>query len=643
MKIWKSLLALALGLALTLTSLTGALALGFTGRQGNEATFETLEEARVSAPEAVQYLEQNETKKFGSMPILDGIPENTVFIYRSANLYGGRASGRLNTNIVVYADAKFEDKAEAKEYLEELGLISIIDQAIGSIILVTPSTPVSMGSSGLTGGYGQADQMVYYKLQSAICSLKGSANGVSFAEPEYFGGFGYIYVIGIDSGATFLNNFVANTFDFASRIAGMLLINSKMDAIRPVSTFVPVYLVNPTDDVLAKYQKANGVDATDETADHITYYNQQFPLRKVILATAEHDDAWFVQDAYRNLFTKAMRLPVGISGLYSSAMPMQGVGNDKAPYCLFPRNDITTGETADGMVLLMKVEDRFAEYKTDEGEYIETWFEYLPKDVLDGTAPDGTVPLVLAIHGTGDDPRLFVDEMGLLDLASREKIAIMAPEHNALGGLNWRIETEALPALVDYMLETYPALDASRVYAMGYSMGGGSTMKAVLAKPQKFAAATPMSPVTLFGDVWEPSEEDLAQFANIDLPVMLTTSGADLMNTYDQANNHILTHLQGLVNQMLMINELPEVEFDFDQYPIAGFKADRLITKTLNGEYVNRTWLMNKDGIPMVGLSVTEALTHNLYPAYGDLFWNFVKHFSRNAAAAAEIYTEFVK
>jgi ABC-type nitrate/sulfonate/bicarbonate transport system substrate-binding protein len=74
--------------------------------------------------------------------------------------------------------------------------------------------------------------------------------------------------------------------------------------------------------------------------------------------------------------------------------------------------------------------------------------------------------------------------------------------------------------------------------------------------------------------VWEPSEEDLAQFANIDLPVMLTTSGADLMNTYDQANNHILTHLQGLVNQMLMINELPEVEFDFDQYPIAGFKAD---------------------------------------------------------------------
>ena len=642
MKLWKSMLALCLALVLTL-SCTGALALGFTGRQGNDATFETLEEARISAPEAVQHLEQNETKTFGTMPILDGIPENTVFIYRSANLYGGRASGRLNTNIVVYADERFEDKAAAKAYLEDLGLIGIIDEAIGSIILVTPSVGLSEGSSGTTGGYGQADQLVYYKLQCAICSLKGSGNGISFADPEYFGGFGYIYVIGFDSGATFLNNYVANTFDFASRIAGMLLINSGMDAIRPVSTFVPVYLVNPSDDVLAKWKAANGVDATDESKEKTVFYNQQFPLRKVILATAEHDNAWFVKDAWLNLFSKALRLPVGISGLYSSAMPLQGVGNDKAPYSLFPRNYIGTGVTADGLVLLEKQEDRFSEYATDQGEYIETWYEYLPEDVLDNTAAPGSVPLVLAIHGSGDDPRLYVDEMGLLDLASRVKIAIVAPEHNSLGGLDWRIETEALPALAQYMLDTYPALDATRVYAMGYSMGAGSTMKAILAHPEMFAAATPMSPVTLFGDVWQPSEEDLAQFADIDLPVMLTSSGADLMNTYDQAEDHIKVPLQGLVNQMFMINELPEVEFDFDAYPISGFTADQKVTKVLNGEYTNRTWYMYKDGIPMVALSITEALTHNLYPAYGDLFWDFVKHYSRDLEAGAVIYTEFVK
>ena len=642
MKLIRRLVALILAMALTLTC-ASALALGFTGRQGNVATFETLEEARVSSPEAVQALEGNASKTFATMAILDGIPENTVFIYRSANLYGGRAAGRLNTNIVVYADARFEDKAEAKAYLEDLGLIEIVDEAIGSIILVTPSVGVSMGSSGLTGGYGQADQLVYYKLQCALCSLQASSGGFSFPEPEYFGGFGYIYVIGFDSGATFLNNYVASTFDFASRIAGMLLVNSKMDVYRQVSTFVPVYLVNPAERVLEQYKAVNGADATDEWAEYTVYYNQQFPLRKVILANAEHDDAYFVQDAWKSLFSKAMRIPVGIAGLNSSAMPLQGVGNDRAPYSLFPRNYIGAGETADGLVLLERQkEDRFSAYQSDAGEYMDTWYEYVPRDVLENTALPGSVPLVLALHGAGDDPRLFVDEMGLLDLASRVKMVIVAPEHNSLGG-GVRTEADAFPALIEYLLETYPALDATRVYVMGYSMGGGSTMRVMMAHPEIFAAAAPMSAVTLFGDIIEPSEEDLAQFSGIDLPVLLTTSGADLMNTYDQANDHILPAIERLENMMLSINELPEVEFDYDAYPINGFVADQKITKVLNGEYVNRTWMFYKESVPMVGLSITEALTHNLYPAYGDLFWDFVKHYSRDLETGDVIYTEYVK
>ena len=46
----------------------------------NDATFETLEEALLSAPTTVQNLEQNETKTFASMDVLDGITEGTVFV-----------------------------------------------------------------------------------------------------------------------------------------------------------------------------------------------------------------------------------------------------------------------------------------------------------------------------------------------------------------------------------------------------------------------------------------------------------------------------------------------------------------------------------------------------------------------------------
>ena len=361
-----------------------------------------------------------------------------------------------------------------------------------------------------------------------------------------------------------------------------------------------------------------------------------------MVATAEHDNAWYVNDAYYNMFVKAMRLPVGRSGLYSVGTPYQGSGNDKAPYSLCERNALFDGVTEGGLHMIRKVEDIFSEYQTEEGEYIQTWFEYLPEDVLDNTAPAGSVPLVLGLHGTNDDPRQYVDEIGLLGLAAREHIAIVAPEHNSLGGLDWEIEREALAALVQYMLDTYPALDATRVYATGYSMGGGSTMKVILAAPELFAAAVPMSPVTNVGDVWTPPEEDLAQFADIDLPVMLTASTYDLANTYSSTEEHILEPLQGLVNRMLSINEIPTIEtFDFEQEPYSGFEADRLVTKTLNGEYVNRTWYMEKDGVPMVALNLTEELTHALYPEYADLFWDFVKNYSRDPATGEIVYDPY--
>ena len=60
----KKTLSLILATALA-CSAGSALALNYSGSQGNEATFELLEEARVSAPAAVQHLELNESKTFG--------------------------------------------------------------------------------------------------------------------------------------------------------------------------------------------------------------------------------------------------------------------------------------------------------------------------------------------------------------------------------------------------------------------------------------------------------------------------------------------------------------------------------------------------------------------------------------------------
>ena len=52
-------------------------------------------------------------KTFKSHPVLDGYPKGTTFVYRSPNLFGGRAAARLNTDILVFAEKSFASKDAA--------------------------------------------------------------------------------------------------------------------------------------------------------------------------------------------------------------------------------------------------------------------------------------------------------------------------------------------------------------------------------------------------------------------------------------------------------------------------------------------------------------------------------------------------
>ena len=637
----KRYLSWTLILALLLSCLcANALALGYHPIQNEESTFETLEEARVNGPVAMKELPGNETRNYISHPALDSISEGTVYVYRSAHLFGTRAAARLNNAFLVYTDESFETKDDAFAYLEEMGLISIIDTAIGSIVLVTPAVTVD-SSGNVSQGYTSADQKNYYALQTAMLSQGGTVTtetGMAYtAEGEYFGTYGNLYVIGIGDGATFLNNYVASTFDFASRIAGMLLIGGGMELIRPISTFIPVYLVDPLPAVADKYKAANGVDSSTLTHAKDIYYNKAFPLRKVIIAQGGQAIGNYVRDAYYSMFVKAMRLPVLLGGIYSGGTPYQGYNYDQAPYSLCEQNAVLGEKTADGIYRIEHQEDRFSAIQTESGEYLETWYEYLPEEVLENTAPEHSIPLILGNHGVQDDPRLFVEQMGYLTLIGKERIAMVAPEHQYIAA----VRAEAFKALIDYMLETYPALDPSRVYVTGYSMGAAATFTVSAAHPELFAATVPMcmSSSAL-------TEEQLAVFETLDLPMLFSTStyGGDLTNLFDPTNQVIGSASIDILNLYLRLNEMDVQigERDYDAYPMAGFDCDSVNTELLNGEFLNHIWMFEKDGVPMVGISVTEGPVHALYPEYSKLMWDFAKHFSRNLETMETIYNPYV-
>ena len=415
----------------------------------------------------------------------------------------------------------------------------------------------------------------------------------------------------------------AGTLDYVSRIGSMLLINGKMERINGVAGYVPAYLVNAPQAVVEKYKAANKVDSIIVEGDKETSYCAAFPSRKVVtLNIADVDVKSLINDAYYNLFVKTQRSQSTVSGLLTASTPYQGYGSDNTPYFLMPRNAIINGSTVDGINIFTHQEDRFSSVATPEGEFLETWYEYLPDEVLNGTAPDGTVPLLVLMHGGGDDPRLYVEEQGYLELMGAERLAAVAYEHQYITD----IISQCTPLIVKYMLETYPALDPSRVYVTGYSMGGWATHDAIIGDASLFAAAVPQAIIERV-----PTEEQLAQFKSIDIPVMCTTSEYDYF--VDARTHNMGPSYYGQLNWVLTYNEMPLLDLeslDYDSYPISGFKADIYKKVILNDEYANYTWLLLKDGVPMAGVNYTEGLKHALYGEYANVVWDFCKHYSRD-------------
>jgi poly(3-hydroxybutyrate) depolymerase len=71
-------------------------------------------------------------------------------------------------------------------------------------------------------------------------------------------------------------------------------------------------------------------------------------------------------------------------------------------------------------------------FMAEEGAYLDTWYEVIPPEVLNNSAPEHSVPLLLANHGGGDDHLMFLDETGILLTAGREGFAVVAPMHSGI-------------------------------------------------------------------------------------------------------------------------------------------------------------------------------------------------------------------
>jgi predicted peptidase len=265
----------------------------------------------------------------------------------------------------------------------------------------------------------------------------------------------------------------------------------------------------------------------------------------------------------------------------------------------------------------------FKPAKDSTGHYIDTWFEYVPREVLDGKNADDSVPLVLALHGRGDDMRAVVNQVGWLKLAGEKRFIMVAPDHQFLA--SEKEKSEAFIKLIDYMLETYPSIDKSRIYVTGFSLGGIATFNAFMYHPERYAAAAPMAG---FLQISELTPELRSINAVYDIPIFYYTSTLDTLVAF--VDGHINEGQQRALNLLMPINELAPLKYDFNAYPVFGFQGEVNETYTLNNEYGAGSFTFYKAEIPLFVYSYVEDIIHALWFNEAELAWNYISRFSRD-------------
>tara|TARA_R110002073_G_scaffold194676_2_gene353742 strand:- start:6581 stop:7357 length:777 start_codon:yes stop_codon:yes gene_type:complete len=153
------------------------------------------------------------------------------------------------------------------------------------------------------------------------------------------------------------------------------------------------------------------------------------------------------------------------------------------------------------------------------GELKETAFMAFPKKET-----QGKLPLLITLHGGGGKTWNIEEQLkrsakvkglSLVELAGKDLILL---EPNSFE--KW--DPKTLNIMLDYILDTYPQIDHSRIYVMGHSMGGRGSWDWIQQSPERFAAAAPGG----FSGVSE--NDDYAKLANF--PVFGMVGGEDVKN-----------------------------------------------------------------------------------------------------------------
>ena len=491
----------------------------------------------------------------------------------------------------IFPDCKL-DNNQALELAGNLDLVNIIKEYGGRIMVVNPSS----------------DKWQEQDLEDCrrLIGMGGSPTNVK--------------VIGIGSGATFVNRQLVAT-ELAGVIAGIVSIDGEPGKICRLP--VPAFIGGKN---AAKAAKPYQTTSDSAPAD---------PLQKVVVNTDKKAsletlfaEAWdkilSANYRYNNLYrtfymSRGIDNPEGVKNFELVSIPVfdkLGIQRNVVEYPLVDMNAPSRPENPD--------------------KYL--WYEYIPKQMQE--AAPSTVPLVVLLHGHGNDPRTQSESSGFIELAAEEGFMVVEMEWQGSKGYQ-PMGLDGIEAVISVILQKYPQIDASRIYAEGLSAGAMTSNMLGVRKSHLFAAVAGHSGGIFSGNGLgyyaygsEPlMNEAIQKRGNVEVGFCSVVGTHDDTIRFFNKDNWEGNPYLNVWRIYETINGMPVTgNLDFSVDSTFGFTLqDRTTIHTGKSEDITIEFgQLYKDEKPMIRLMVINNYGHWNFKPAARLIWDFFRHFSRD-------------
>lgn len=491
----------------------------------------------------------------------------------------------------IFPDCKL-DNNQALELAENLDLVNIIKEYGGRIMVVNPSSDK----------WQEQDLEDFRRL----IGMGSSPTNVK--------------VIGIGSGATFVNRQLVAT-ELAGVIAGIVSIDGEPGKICRLP--VPAFIGGKN---AAKAAKPYQTTSDSAPAD---------PLQKVVVNTDKKAsletlfaEAWDkvlsanyrYNNLYRTFYTsRGIDNPEGVKNFELVSIPVfdkLGIQRNVVEYPLVDMNAPSRPENPD--------------------KYL--WYEYIPKQMQE--AAPSTVPLVVLLHGHGNDPRTQSESSGFIELAAEEGFMVVEMEWQ--GSKDYQpMGLDGIEAVISVILQKYPQIDTSRIYAEGLSAGAMTSNMLGVRKSHLFAAVAGHSGGIFSGNGLgyyaygsEPlMNEAIQKRGNVEVGFCSVVGTHDDTIRFFNKDNWEGNPYLNVWRIYETINGMPVTgNLDFSVDSTFGFALqDRTTIHTGKSEDITIEFgQLYKDEKPMIRLMVINNYGHWNFKPAARLIWDFFRHFSRD-------------